>query len=172
MAVNEIWGIDQAYIQSFTAEHVKIGDDSSEMISTDRLAVMLDAAAGRVNGMITGIWGADSVAAFAANTGTAEGLAVIANVKFCIFERLNPLLLAATHGHPPVADEIDDLELRLRNKVRDLQASPEILGDTTDDTYSGVASNSVAQQGIDTSTSRSLYDGYTDPSSGRRQRRW
>ena len=171
MATVETWGVDQTFVESFTAEHIKIADGVSAMITTGRLDVLIPNSAGRVNTIITGILGTGAVATLVANkTATQEGASVYATIQGCVMDHLWPHLLAAAHGLPPTADDIDDAEARIRLKVEDLRQHPEDLATPNID-VSQVAT-STAALGIDTTTQRAAFDGWDNLSSGRRRKYW
>jgi hypothetical protein len=155
------------------APTILVSTDTGALVTPTTLATLTGVAAGRVNGFITGTWGEGAIAAFVANkTATQEGASTYSNIQLMVWERLEPLLHAAAHGKIAVADEVREIEATLQEKIRQLRTSPVELGDVSDDTYSTRAATSVSAQGIDTSTERAAHDGWTDPPSGRRRKRW
>ena len=172
MATVETFGVDQAYVQSYTGEHIKIDDDVDAMLTTTRFGVLRDRACGDVAIIIAGVHGTGAVATFVANkSATAEGAAVYAAIQGCVMDFLWPMLLPATHGMPAVAEDVDEIAERVRLKVENMRQHPEDLG-TPDITDYSLTETTTATLGIDTTVDRPLYDSYTDPSSGRRKRRW
>lgn len=172
MATTETWGVDQTFVAAM-APTILVSTDTGALVTPTTLATITGVAAGRVNGFITGTWGDGAIESFVANkTATQEGASTYSNIQLMVWERLEPLLYAAAHGKVPISDEIRDLETTIQEKIRTLRISPVELGDTSDDTYSTRAATSTDFLGVDTTTERAAYDGWTDPSTGRRRKHW